>query len=248
MQRSVWIGLVLANLASPALFAKPWKSGEILSNQTFKYGAFEVRMKASRGDSAITSINLLKDQSWVPGQEWQELDFEVFGKDSAYKYQSQLITPGDPRVQHLKIHDSGQPLNEEFHIYRIEWAPDYLAFYFDGQMVRKETDRKEYGKFLDRGRVEPMNLRLSLWSGFSDWSGHLNPQALPTPTVIDWVRTFEYKEDSGRFEKLWEDSFDSFDSQRWSKADWTFEYAENDFTPGNVYTEGGYLNIYFSGQ
>ncbi|MCX6130073.1 MAG: glycoside hydrolase family 16 protein, partial [Proteobacteria bacterium] len=160
---SRFVGLLCMSLSPlwcPSLVAKPWRSGEILSQQTFKYGAFEARIQASRGDGCISSFYLLKDESWIPGQEWQELDFEIFGKDGAFKYQTQIMTPGDPRTQHIVYHKQGQNLSDDFHVYRLEWTPDALIFFFDGKKVRTETDRVEYNKFLDASQVEAMRLRL----------------------------------------------------------------------------------------
>ena len=77
---------------APAL-AKPWKGAELITQQTFRYGAFEARILAARGSGLITPFFLWKNDSEVPGQEWQEQDFEIFGRDG--RYQTQLMTPGE---------------------------------------------------------------------------------------------------------------------------------------------------------
>lgn len=233
---------------SSSVAAKPWKSGEILSHEKFRYGAFEAKMKASQGSGAISCFYLLKDGSWDPGQEWQEIDFEAFGKAGATSYQTQIMTPGDPRTQNNVFHSVSKPLSQDFHVYRMEWAPDSISFYFDGRLVRRETNRETFAKFFNPQRVEEMRLRLSLWVGFSTWSGLVDPSALPSPLFVDWVKYFAYEEVTGRFNFVWQDDFDSFDWSRWYKADWTFEYAVNDFKPQQVEVRDGQLRINFMAQ
>lgn len=234
--------MLSASLAS----AKDWQSGEIVSYQSFRYGAFEARMRGSVGEGAISAFFLLKEGSWVPGSEWQELDFEIFGKRGGRLFQSQIMTPGDPRTQNLVDHLQDRPLSEDFHTYRMEWRPDSLRFYFDGKLIREETDPKVYGKFLDPARCEDMRLRFSLWAGFSGWSGLVDPKAPPTPFYVDWVRVYSYEPAKKDFVFAWQDDFNGFDYGRWMKADWTFEYAFNDFKPGQVNTQGGQLEIKFT--
>ncbi|SMF42786.1 glycoside hydrolase family 16 protein [Pseudobacteriovorax antillogorgiicola] len=215
-------------------FAKPYVSGEIVSQESYKYGRYEARMKAGWGSGTITAFFLMKDGSWLPGTEWQELDFEIFGKGDGTRFQSQIMTPGDPRTQNNEYHRSETTLDENYHVYTIDWAPDYLAFYLDGQLMRYETDTETYNKFFDANRVEPMQLRLTYWAGDSAWSGRLDTSSLPSYVEVDWIK--RYRWDNGEFVLDWVDEFDSFDYSRWTKAAWTFEYAVNDFTPESTFT------------
>jgi endo-1,3-1,4-beta-glycanase ExoK len=96
-------------LAIPAA-AKPWKGAELISHQTFLYGAFEARIRAAPGSGLITPFFLWKHDSEVPGQQWQEQDFEIFGRDG--RYQTQLMTPGtggEQRTEHNLYHTLPEP-------------------------------------------------------------------------------------------------------------------------------------------
>jgi beta-glucanase (GH16 family) len=239
-----FIATLLA-FTSTSLIAKPWKSGEVISRDYFLFGAFEARLQASSGSGGITAFFLLKDYSWVPGAEWQELDFEFLGKSGGRQFQTQIMTPGVPRTEHNVYYKTSEDVSKGFHTYRIEWTPDYLAFYYDGKLIRRETDRMEYAKFLDRRRVEAMPLRFSLWAGFSDWSGLVDENSLPTPVYVDSFRYYRYDERTRTFSFAWEDKFDSWDDNRWYKANWTFEYAVNDYTHDRVSVEDGKLQITF---
>ncbi len=55
---------------------------------------------------------------------------------------------------------------------RIEWTPAVLRFIMNGEVVREEpTDDSRWSKFRE-GNVAPMEIRLTLWAGFSgEWVG-----------------------------------------------------------------------------
>src|SRR5512145_2912097 len=136
-----WHSLAAAFLAvgvTPSLAdAKPWKGAEMITHQTFRYGAFEARIRAARGGGVITPFFLWKDGSEIPGREWQEQDFEVFGRDGTY--QTQCMTPGTNgaiRTEHVTVHSLPTPAWERYYTYRMEWTPTKLAFYVDGRLVR----------------------------------------------------------------------------------------------------------------
>lgn len=83
-------------------------------------------------------------------------------------------------------------------------------------------------------------------AGFSDWSGQVDPSNPPTSVTMDYISYEKYDESSGGFVPEWRDDFDSFNSDRWQKADWTFPFAVNNFSPSNVNIEDGNLVINFS--
>jgi hypothetical protein len=128
----------------------------------------------------------------------------------------------------------------------MEWTPTKLSFYFDGEKIREETDTSKYYQFFDPSKTESANIRATLWGGFSDWSGQVDPSNPPTEYTFDYISYEKYDEATGKFVQGWKDDFSTFDSNRWQKADWTFPFAVNDFTPGNVKIEDGNLVMDFS--
>lgn len=221
---------------SGAVEAKPWKGAEIITHETFKYGAFEARIRGAEGSGMITAFFLWKDGSELSGTEWQEQDFEIFGADG--RYQSQVMTPGDPRTEHVETRSLATPAWENYYTFRMEWTPDYLAFYVDGHLVRTETDPVEYAKLLDPDRAEPAQLRLSLWAGDFDWSGPFDASYVPAAAFIEYCEVFAYTPGAGPaggdFTSRWRDEFDTLNPGRWWFANWTFEYAVNDYVSGNA--------------
>jgi endo-1,3-1,4-beta-glycanase ExoK len=251
---SAVISVLLLHVA-PAL-AKPWKGAELITQQTFRYGAFEARILAARGSGLITPFFLWKNDSEVPGQEWQEQDFEIFGRDG--RYQTQLMTPGEDgeqRTEHNTYHSLPSPAWDRYYTYRMEWTPEYLAFYVDGELVRVETDSEEYAKLMDPDQAEAAQLRVSLWAGDTGWSGRFDEDSAPAATFVNWVQTFTYTPGSGPggsdFSPLWRDDFNGQgapDSSRWWAANWTFEYAVNDYVAQNGRVQDGALVLVFTDE
>jgi hypothetical protein len=225
--------------------AKPWKSAEIITQQNFKYGAFEARIRGAEGSGMITAFFLYKNGSEWAGAEWQEQDFELFGKNGGF--QTQVMTPGDPRVEHVVNHRAATPIWDRYYTYRMEWTPTALSFYVDGKLVRRETDPVMYAKILDPARAEPMNLRISLWAGDIPWSGAFDSTKVPAAVDVNWAQVYSYTPGTGPdgsdFSLLWKDDFDRIDNSRWYLANWTFDYAVNDYAPGGARASDGYLQL-----
>jgi endo-1,3-1,4-beta-glycanase ExoK len=251
------VAAALVFRVAPA-WAKPWKGAELITQQTFRYGAFEARILAARGSGFITPFFLWKHDSEVPGQEWQEQDFEIFGKDGSY--QTQLMTPGEggeQRTPHEAYHALPEPAWERYYTYRMEWTPDYLAFYVDGELVRIETDAEEYDKLLNPSRAEAAQLRVGVWAGDTDWCGPFDEAAVPAASFVSWVQTYSYTPGSGPdgsdFSPLWRDDFDTPgtsapNSSRWWAANWTFDYAVNDYVSANARVRDGALVLAFTDE
>ncbi|HEY3595816.1 MAG TPA: family 16 glycosylhydrolase [Polyangiaceae bacterium] len=247
------LALAAASLiVSASAAAKPWKGAEMVSQQTFKYGAFEARLVAARGGGIITPFFLYKNGSEVPGAEWEEMDFEIFGRDNVTSFQSQIMTPGDPRTEHVELHQEPFSLANGYHTYRMEWTPTRLSFYFDGTLIRQETDTDEYAKLMLDDRAEPMTLRVSVWAGDSEWSGAFDSTAVPAHVFVSYVRYEQYTPGSGPsgsdFTEAWQDNFASYDGSRWYGANWTFDAAINDYVPDNSTVRDGYLTNSFTDE
>ena len=256
LRRSFWqSGLTLGLLLLTPLtaLAKPWKGGELITRQTFEFGAFEARILAARGSGMITPFFLWKNNSEVRGVPWQEQDFEIFGANGAY--QTQIMTPGDGeahRTEHVIYHSLPTPAWERYYTYRIEWTPQYIAFYLDGELVRKETDVQEYAQHLNPNLAEPAQLRVSLWAGDNPWSSAFDASAVPAATFVNWIQVYSYTPGRGPsgsdFTPQWRDDFDRLDGNRWWTANWTFDVAINDYIAQNITTRDGKLVIAFTAE
>lgn len=231
---------IILGLIIPAFsWAKDYKGVEMITHNTYKYGAVEARIRAAEGSGLITAFFYWKNDSELEWTEWQEQDFEIFGKNG--RYQTQVMTPGDPRTENVELHSLPTLAWDKYYTYRMEWTPNYLAFYIDGKLVRKETDQEVFAKLLDPARAEPAQLRLSLWAGDYNWSGYLDTSKLPGATYVEFFQTYTYDESTETFTLDWRDDFDFMDYSHWWFANWTFEYAVNDYVQQNATTVDGKL-------
>jgi endo-1,3-1,4-beta-glycanase ExoK len=69
----------------------PYKSGEYRSNNFYKYGLYEVRMKAAKASGIVTSFFTYTGSS--DSNPWDEIDIEILGKDPT-KMQTNYFTNG----------------------------------------------------------------------------------------------------------------------------------------------------------
>lgn len=235
-------------VSAPSSMAKPWKGAELITYETFKFGAIEARIRGPRGSGFSTAFFLWRDGSESQVDHWQEQDFETFGKNGGY--QTQAMTPG--RTEHNIFGWLPTAAWERYYTYRMEWTPNYIAYYIDGQLIRRETDKNVYAKFLDPNQAEPAQLRVNIWAGNWEWSGAFDSSVVPQATFVNWIQTYRYTpgagSNGGDFTPYWRDDFDSLNSSRWWRANWTFDLAVNDFVPQNVAAQSGTLVFVFTDQ
>ncbi len=226
-------------LCSINLYSKNYKGAEIYSTEAVLYGRFEMSMKACNGSGILSTFFLYKNGSEQAGVFWEEIDIEIFGKDNAQTFQSNIITDGlsGGTTNSEEDHHYIFSLSDTFHIYAIEWTPYYVAWFFDSTEVRRDSTAQV------ATLVNPQSYRFNTWiSSSTGWAGSFNRNVLPQNQYVDWLKFYSYHEDSeDTFQLEWEDNFDNFNTQRWSKANWTFDGNLVDFSPDNVTVEDGLL-------
>jgi endo-1,3-1,4-beta-glycanase ExoK len=213
--------------------AKAYKGAEVYSLQGVLYGRMEMRMRMIRGSGLVSTFFTYKNGSETAGTTWEETDIEVLGKNDATTWQSNLIT-GNPRVTSEQLYSSTSSLADSYHTYTLEWTPDYVSWSFDGAMVRK-TEGGQASSL-----VNAATLRFNAWASSSTgWVGALDEAALPAYQFVNWIKYYRYE--NGQFVLDWTDEFDSFDSSRWAKGNWTFDGNLVDFDPANALVQDGTL-------
>ncbi len=234
----VHFSLVVA-LGCPALLAaspaeaKSYKGAEVYSRQTVLYGRMEMRMRMIRGSGLLSTFFTYKDGSEKPDAFWEEIDLEVFGKDDAKSWQSNIIS-GNPKSTSEEVHPMDASLADDYHTYTVEWTPDYVAWSVDGVLARKT----EGDQSADLTTAE--SLRFNVWSSESEaWVGEFDESALPAYQFVNWIKYYRYE--NGEFVLDWTDDFDKFDTSRWAKGNWTFDTNRVDFVPANAIAQDGAL-------
>lgn len=223
-------------LFSNGAFAKPYKGAEIYSAESTKYGRYVMRMRMAEGSGLLSTFFTYKNGSEVAGAVWEEIDIEVLGKNDAYQMQSNIIV-GSPRQTTEGLHTASQSLADDYHTYTLEWTPEYVAWFIDGQQVRRIN-----GSNFVTGLVNPQSMRFNIWASTSEsWVGAFNPSILPVYQFVNYMEYYTYNTNTRSFTFAWRDDFNNFDTSRWSKADWTFDGNYVDFDPANVVIQNGTL-------
>lgn len=227
-----------------AFSQKDYKGGEIYSNQSWKYGKIEIRMMMAKGSGILSTFFTYKNGSEQTGAFWEEIDIEVFGKDNAETFQTNIIT-NNPKVHSEEVHSPGFSMGDDYHTYTLEWTPDYVAWYLDGVEMRKTTGTQV------NDLTNPQSFRMNIWAAqWESWVGPFDVQALPAHQFVNWIKYYEYTPGTGEggsdFTLQWTDDFNSFNTSRWSKANWTFDGNLVDFVPANVVVQEGYLVLVIS--
>jgi endo-1,3-1,4-beta-glycanase ExoK len=235
------LGMLLAismGLLSHLAIAKPYKGGEIYSSDNYLYGRYEMRMRVAKASGVLSTFFTYKNGSEVGNTFWEEIDIEVFGKNNATQWQSNIILGSSrPTIHTEQVHTANTSLADAYHTYVLEWTPDYVAWYLDGVEVRRIT-----GTSTVTSLTNPQSLRFNLWSHESvPWVGAWDDAVLPVYQFINYIEYKPYNATTKTFEGGWRDDFNNFDSARWGKANWTFDMNRVDFAPENVVVKDGIL-------
>lgn len=232
------LAVALAALLSMPAESKPYSGAEVYSQEAVTYGRFEMRIRAASGGGILSTFFLYKSGSETEGAFWEEIDIEIFGKEDARLWQSNILLGRErPAVGDEEEHDAAVSLAEDYHEYVIEWTPEYVAWFLDGDEVRRITSPSTVSSL-----TSAQTLRFNLWASESVvWTGEWDDKVLPVYQYVDYIRYQPYNATTKTFEDGWRDDFDTFDTARWGKAEWTFDGNRVDFSPANVTVRDGAL-------
>ena len=223
---------------SSQLQAKPYKGAEIYSNSSWLYGRYEIRMRVAKGGGILSTFFTYKNQSEVEGNFWEEIDIEVFGKNNAEIWQSNIILGSTrPTIQSHEEHEVETSLGDAYHTYVLEWTPDYVAWFLDGVEIRRIN-----GTSTVTSLTNAQSARMNIWASESvEWTGEWDDSVLPVYQFVNYIEYKAYNSTTKTFEGGWRDDFNSFDETRWSKANWSFDTNRVDFVPENLVVKDGIL-------
>lgn len=228
--------VIFGLLNSTLVLAKPYKGAEVYSSETHKYGRYVTRMRVAKGSGVLSTFFTYKDGSEQAGAFWEEIDVEVFGKNDAIEWQSNIIQ-GQPRKLTEEVHTASQSLGDAYHTYTVEWTPAYVAWLVDGVEVRRITG----GEFVT-SLTHEQTMRFNIWASTSEsWVGAFNDAILPVYQFINYFEYYSYDITTEAFTLLWRDDFDSLNTSRWNLANWTFNENRVDFAPANAVIKDGVL-------
>lgn len=227
-----------ASLAASLASAKPYKGAEIYSNESYLYGRYEMRMRVAKASGVLSTFFTYKNGSEIGNTFWEEIDIEIFGKNNATQWQSNVILGSSrPTIHTEQLHTASHSLADAYHTYVLEWTPDYVAWFVDGVEVRRIT-----GTSTVTSLTNAQSLRFNIWSSESaEWVGAWDDSVLPVYQFINYIDYQTYNTTTKTFAAGWRDDFNTFDTSRWSKANWSFDMNRVDFAPENALVKNGIL-------
>jgi endo-1,3-1,4-beta-glycanase ExoK len=232
--------LLSTSLCASHVQAKPYKGAEIVSSGKYQFGRVEVRMRTARGGGILSTFFTYKPGSEAAGALWEEIDVEVFGKSNGTAWQSNILV-GSPRVGSEQIHEAGFSLADGYHTFTIEWTATTVVWKVDGVQTRR-TEGGQANQL-----TNPHAFHFNLWaSDVASWAGAFDSASLPQSQYVSWIRYYRYE--NGNFVLDWVDDFNTFDTARWSKANWTFDGNLVDFDPNNAVVKDGALVLCMTAQ
>ncbi|MFT7562268.1 MAG: beta-glucanase (GH16 family) [Flavobacteriales bacterium] len=173
------------------------RGGEIQSKAEQTYGKVEVRMFSYDVTGSTSTFFWWKDGGHVCGDQWNEIDIELI--PSKDKYQSNPIwqtSDGDCEIELWEELHGDANLYGRWVVYTLEWSPNHIAWYHDGQLDRwiVENDTKLAVNFIKHA----MKYCFNLWTqGAANpaWLGNLDFDALqnkPVYQFVDYLKIYDW--------------------------------------------------------
>jgi len=159
-----------------------------------QYGRFEARIKIPLGQGMWPAFWMLGNNIDTAG--WPacgELDImENIGKESGTVHGS-LHAPGYPGTGYTAAYSlpSGQNFADNFHVFAVEWEPQRIRLYVDGNLYATDTPAASPVPASWPFDSQPFFILLNLAVG-GDWPGNPNATTqFPQQMLVDYVRVYQ---------------------------------------------------------
>jgi GR25 family glycosyltransferase involved in LPS biosynthesis len=160
---------------------RPYQSGALASKQNFTYGRFSAEIRAAPGAGLVTGFFLHRH---APRQE---IDIELLGNTPSRMLINVFFNPGDDGTA-LDFGYRGTPFyidlgfdsTAAFHLYEIDWHPNYIAWFVDGKIVHERVG-------WDPTPIPhlPMRLHANLWAPRSEqFAAKVDNATLPSTATF----------------------------------------------------------------
>ena len=193
--------IVTADVSDGTLKIRAIKSGSrvysarVNTKENWTYGYFEARLKLPEGKGTWPAFWMMPSV-WSGWPEGGEIDImEHVGcvpteVSSSIHCKAYYHAVGTQKTAARKI----AGVMDEFHIYALEWTPEYIKSFVDGeQLFYYNPDDYPQGRNAETWPFnKPFELKLNLaWGG--DWGGMygVDESCLPATYEIDYVRVFQ---------------------------------------------------------
>ena len=129
----------------------------------------------------------------------------------------------------------------DFHIYEIEWTPDYIQWKVDDIVKRTVYAGAASVNFMNKPNVLMMNFWTPTWS---PWGDGRNDSSMPWYVLYDYVEAYTYNTSTKQFSLDFRDDFSgvSVNTGIWTLSDWwNFGGSSTMFLASQTYQENGNL-------
>ena len=177
---------------------------------------------------------------WYP-ERWNEIDIEIVPSVEQSPLSTNLIFGDGEFREERHVYTPNFYPADEWHVYEVQWHPQYIKWLVDGKEVRMTTQWDKATKFLNQKQVLMMNLWIPQ---FPDWAAGFEDSDMPYEAQYDYVETYSYNKKSDSFDLHWRDDFDYFDEGKWERSD-NQGFTDNGVTffKSQAFVEDGHLTL-----
>jgi len=165
----------------------------------FRYGRYEVRMKApeiKRGQpevngNFISTMFVYRDAN---ARHWREIDFEITG-DAPNSLTTNLLYADGTKNWKPYLQDSRRPnlgninVRKDFHTYMFEWTPNGVIWFVDGKEVRRGSHLNVPEK------ATKIMMNLWIFTGGAFGGPHIHNNEYPFHSEYEYFRFYKWDGD-----------------------------------------------------
>lgn len=135
----------------------------LISTNFLLYGKVTARMKTGRTGGVVTSFITMSNIK-------DEIDFEWVGKD-VKSVQSNVFYRGQTDYTKGSTNPVSSDTSQNFHDYTIDWSPDSIKWYVDGNLIRTYNKADSLKQGTATYPSTPSRVEIALWNGGSNAPG-----------------------------------------------------------------------------
>ncbi len=185
-------GVLLITAREESFEGSPYTSARLVTKDLFEqqYGRFEARIRLPYGKGIWPAF-------WMLGADIDENPWPAAGEIDIMEYRGQ-----DPTVLIGSVHgpgySAGEAISKEyvlendrfdtgFHIFGIEWGPEYINFYVDDVLYNQITPEDVPGEWVFN---KPFYILMNLAVGGTFVGSPDEETEFPQTMLVDYVRVF----------------------------------------------------------
>ncbi|WP_149302675.1 glycoside hydrolase family 16 protein [Pareuzebyella sediminis] len=185
-------GVLVITAKEESFNGSPYTSARLLTKGLFEqaYGRFEARIQLPYGQGIWPAFWLLgadKQEEWP---QIGEIDIMEYRGQEPTKISGSVHGPGYSAAEAItKTYTlPNDRFDTGFHIFGIEWAPDYINFYVDNVLYNQITPGDVTGEWVFD---QPFYILLNVAVGGSFVGSPNNETMFPQSMLVDYVRVYK---------------------------------------------------------